>query len=565
MEQLTQLSDWLCVQPQHSIAVHQDRTVSSVELVQKIDGWMTALSPYSGIRWAVYHTDTCEFLAILLALWQLQRTACVPGDNCQGTVQRLNNHVDGFVGEFPGSGVSCVTEPVIRDINHEWLVLAPDFAALEIYTSGSTGEPKPITKTIAQLDKEVQVLESLWPSYPGSVVLATVSHQHIYGMMFRLFWPFCTQRAFEQRLCEYTEDVLQLGHLYPRFSLVSSPSHLSRMNTSLQWHEMHGRCLSVTSSAAPLNADDSLQVAGLLQTDVREIYGSSETGAIAWRRQSGGKDGLWRALPGLKLKPSAAQTLLVSSPYLEDDEPLELPDQVEFDNGGAFRLLGRIDRIVKVEGKRVSLSAIEQALIQSELIKNCKVLTIERKRVETAVVAELSENGVNELQSQGRRIVIGRLRSLLKQSFEAVILPRRWRFVENLPYNSQGKLTLNALQAMFEKEPVKWPDIKSQQEQDGQLSMHCFIPEELVYFDGHFEGNPILPGVVQVHWAEAFGRKLLGVRGRFVRLEVVKFQQVIFPQSTVDLVMSYTAEKGKLNFRYESDKGVHSSGRICFE
>jgi len=112
---------------------------------------------------------------------------------------------------------------------------------------------------------------------------------------------------------------------------------------------------------------------------------------------------------------------------------------------------------------------------------------------------------------------------------------------------------------------IKWPDILRIDQQALQLTIQCRIPGELAYFDGHFAESPVLPGIVQVHWAEAFGRKYLPLQGRFVRLEQVKFQQVITPEMIVDLQLSYDTEKQKLSFSFDSEHGGHSSGRICFE
>jgi hypothetical protein len=254
----------------------------------------------------------------------------------------------------------------------------------------------------------------------------------------------------------------------------------------------------------------------------------------------------------------------VISPYLGDIEYFNLPDRVVFDDDGQFQLVGRVDRIVKVEGKRVSLASIERLLLECPLIKNAKALTLERMRIETAVVIQLSEEGEQQLSHFGRKTLIKIFKDILREYFEAVVLPRRWRFVEQMPYNSQGKLPIDVLQAMFDKESVKWPKIVSENVFNGKAKIQCCIQDELIYFDGHFEGNPVLPGIVQIHWAEAFGRRLFALSGQFKHLEVIKFQKIIVPGYTVIITLEYDDTKNKLLFQYESEKGIHSSGRICF-
>lgn len=565
MAELTPLSRWLVDQPQQIVAVNKADSVLTKDLLSRVRGWIGVLHDRPSTRCAVYHSDAFEFLAILLALWQLKCTACIPGDNRPGTVQRLRGYVGSFVGEF-ADGIS-----VDNSVNgshtdkRQWFVLSPDFIALEIYTSGSTGEPKPITKSIAQLERELVALETLWPDRQDCVVLATVSHQHLYGMTFRLFWPFCAGQAFARRQCEYSEDIFHHAKYFAAFALISSPSHLTRINTTVNWQALRGRCHYLISSAAPLARQDSLNAGLLFNVAVTEIYGSSETGAVAWRvQQDSEDDALWQSLPDVHLTPDDEGTLCVRSPYQGDMDYFTLPDSVTFAQDGRFKLTGRVDRIVKVEGKRVSLASMEQLLQTSPTIIDTRVLTLQRKRIETAAVVQLSDKGKHVLDEIGRKSLVKQLKELLQENFEAVVLPRRWRFVEQMPYNSQGKLPMDALQAMFVNPPVKVPEIIDEQMIDGEAKIQCRIQRELIYFDGHFDGAPVVAGIVQVHWAEAFGRRLFAFSGRFKSLEVVKFQQVIVPELHVVITLKYDDASKKLLFKYASDKGVHSSGRICF-
>ncbi|MBU2967482.1 AMP-binding protein [Amphritea sp. 2_MG-2023] len=565
MSRLLSLADWLNTAPAGTIAYTANSSVSKSDLESRILHWINVLPAKRGQRWALYHQDSAEFLAMLLALWQLGCTACVPGDDRPATRERLRLQVQGFVADFLDDVVHSKQGSAADNDGARiaWQTLSKDFPALEIYTSGSTGEPKAIQKTVAQLDSELMALEALWPTDHEAVVISTATHQHFYGLIFRLLWPLARGQRFETEQWQYTEDLFSRGLRYPSFALVSTPSHLGRFNTAVAWAEVADRCCSVLSSAAPLKQKDSVQVAQLLQAPVREIYGSSETGAIAWRQQSNSGDEPWQALPGVQLSQTDNALLLVTADQLAGNA-FEMSDQVEFIAEGLFHLRGRVDRIVKVEGKRVSLTEVERIVQQSNLVEQAKALTLNRKRVEVALVIELTEAGEQLLSLSGKRKLQQQLKQHLQNFFEPVLLPRRWRFVQQMPYNAQGKLPMDNLQAMFISQEVKWPDLTSQVMTGNCAELVCQIPANLIYFDGHFAGNPILPGIVQVHWAEHYGRQLLSLVGRFDRLEVVKFQQVIFPESTINLTLEYQPEKGKLNFRFYSDKGVHSSGRICF-
>ncbi len=653
----TALSERLLIE-RKAIAFKGDQLLFAQDFMQRAADWLIIIDQHPGQRWAVYHSDSIEFLAIVLALWQRGKTACVPGDNQPGTIERLSQCVQQFAGDFQHKGAHSLppqarywqsksmlmandcqveaTDSLTQVQSREpWVCPDNEFPALEIYTSGSTGTPKAITKTLAQLELEIEYLGLQWPQLSqggaGALTLSTVSHQHFYGLIFRLLLPLTYQQLIDSQICEYPEDIFYRVQQYRElsFQLISSPSHLSRLPENLEWDKLAGRCLGITSAAAPLQRQDSLMVQQRLGAKVREIYGSSETGVIAWRAQQYAekRDALWQALPGIELRCDATGCLELRSPYADERDWFALPDRVELSDQG-FKLLGRTDRIVKIEGKRVSLTAIEALLQPMPWVAQCRALVLEKKRVEMAVVVELTPEGWQYHQQQGKKQLVKVLKSQLQGHFETVMLPRRWRFVEQLPYNAQGKITQQCLTALFDTPELtstdksngdqgvtdatlsiqqdghmsdshlnmshaarvlingqpatsdKWPvDIQISEDRrveygrqmdespshdENMIQLSCRIPVELIYFDGHFDGSPILPGIVQVHWAEAFGREYFPIQGQFVRLEQVKFQQVIKPDALITIELSYQVKNNKLSFSFNSEQGGHSSGRICF-
>ncbi len=564
MDGLTPISHWMLRQPRQRVAIGVDAELATADLVACVAAWMAELSGHSGKRFAVFHRDSFEFLAILLALWQLRCIACIASDNQPGIARQLQAQVDGFIGEFPAS-VNAIAKA--RDDSTgpvQWQALDPASVALEICTSGSSGTPKTICKTFGQLETEIIALQTQWPDATSLSVLATVSHQHFYGLVIALLWPFSAGRAFDARICPYPEDIIRRGVTQKQFVLVSSPSHLARLSPGLDWSVLSGRCEAAFSSAAPLRREDSMRASELLQAPVREIYGSTETGAVAWRCQQGSDDeAAWRGLPGARLETTEDSTLAAEAPWLDVNRMI-LPDRVEFDEHGSFHLLGRVDRIVKIEGKRISLTSLETLLQEHAWVSKVRTLMLERVRVEVAAVLQLTPNGWQQVLQTGRKSLIRELKTLLDGRIEVVAIPRRWRFVERLPYNPQGKLALRDLEAMFDKQSDHWPQILDHQIDDDKLILRCRIQPELEYFNGHMDGQPILPGIAQVHWAEVFGRQWLPVTGDFEGLEVIKFQRIILPDYQIRITLDYNVENGKLDFCYESNRGVHSRGRICF-
>jgi 3-hydroxymyristoyl/3-hydroxydecanoyl-(acyl carrier protein) dehydratase len=91
------------------------------------------------------------------------------------------------------------------------------------------------------------------------------------------------------------------------------------------------------------------------------------------------------------------------------------------------------------------------------------------------------------------------------------------------------------------------------------------VPADLEYFEGHFPGVPIVPGVVQVQWAILFARRYLQLSADFAGLEALKFHQVMGPETEATLTLNYSTATAKLHFSFDSSRGRHSSGRVLLQ
>ena len=95
-----------------------------------------------------------------------------------------------------------------------------------------------------------------------------------------------------------------------------------------------------------------------------------------------------------------------------------------------------------------------------------------------------------------------------------------------------------------------------------EAALDLKIPVDLAYFGGHFEGAPIVPGVVQIKWAISLARRYLAIGDGFTGMENVKFQHVMTPRSRVTLTLAYAAAARKLRFSFASAEVRYSSGRV---
>lgn len=500
---------------------------------------------------ALFLADARLFAIWLLACWQDGRCAILPGDATPATTQHLQQRGALLLGDFAGTTrCDCPQDGPLATLH----ACSDTLSAVEVFTSGSTGAPVCIAKALHQLDAEVQVLdEVLGTSLSRDLAFhTTVSHQHLYGLLFCILWPLARGQRALASLITYPEELLGLQD---DFALISSPAFLKRLPRELPW-PAPSRCQQVFSSGGPLPADAAATARDCLGAAVTEIYGSSETGGIARRNDPAAE---WTLQPGVEVRLEA-NCLAVRSPFLPDTNWFVTADRAHLTDNG-FVLAGRDDRIVKIEEKRISLTALEQSLQSHEWISEARSVPIEGTRTVLAAVVVLSSSGQSALANLGKFALGQALRAALAGEFERIALPRRWRFVTHLPVNAMGKTTDSALAGLFAESP-RLPNVVQQQATATGMVLQLDLIPELACFAGHFPNLPVLPGVAQLEWAVHFGSTLLGAPSEFQGMDAIKFQQIIHPGTQIELALDYVPAKQQLQFRYQSASGQHSSGRI---
>jgi acyl-coenzyme A synthetase/AMP-(fatty) acid ligase len=563
----------ICAAPQaayadsHVIAIDGAQKRTLAFLCARISAWEQVLARVDGELIALYQRDSLEFMAALAALWRLGKQALVPANNLPSNCTQLATFTFHFAGDFPIEGVITAPPPnITRSLEP---VTLPDahVNALILFTSGSTGDPDPVAKNFAQLEAELTALECQWGvQLAGATVTSSVSHHHIYGLLFRLLWPLCTGRPFVIHERNYWEELADDARRFQPLAIISSPAHLSRI-PPLDWPNQ-ARIAMVFCSGAPLATDAALTAKDQLGQVITEVFGSTETGGIGWREQDKGAD--WSCLPGVQIGLDNSDSLLqVRSRHLPDEGWYTSADRASLAVDGRFNLCGRADRIAKVGGKRISLSAIERALETQEGVLHARVILLPERGGRLGAIVVLDNEGNKRLVDQGKSGINQQLKGALEAAIDRVAIPRYWRYLGELPRNSQGKTTQAELAQLFANGNLpRLPEVIARQEQDGALLLSLFIPANLYYFDGHFPGRPVLPGVVQTHWAVHYGSENWGDLGNFSALEAVKFQQVVTANQTLQLRLEYQPDKGKLYFTYTSEAAAgpvaHASGRVVF-
>ena len=242
----------------------------------------------------------------------------------------------------------------------------------------------------------------------------------------------------------------------------------------------------------------------------------------------------------------------------------QLDDQISLQDDGRFILHGRLDRIVKIEEKRVSLTELEQRLMAIPWVAEAFTLMLTKHRDVVGAVIVLTEDGIQSLKTKGRKPLIKQLREALYQYFDAVVLPRKWLFLERMLLTAEGKIEQPVLKHLLDMDSRKFPYVLGVEKTGDSVELKLNVPEDLIYFPDHFSSYPILPGVVQIAWAEHFGKLFFAIDEPFLHMEVIKFVKVIQPGAELKLMLNWKASSGKLYFNFSSESGTHSSGRMVY-
>ncbi|MEA3412397.1 MAG: AMP-binding protein [Pseudomonadota bacterium] len=376
----------------------------------------------------------------LLASWLSDKTVVLPPNQLDGTLRNIRSRFDiafecdaDWSRQLPGNDASeahGTWEPVLPSGIH----------AIKLFTSGSTGISKVVTKSAANLLDEARAIaaEFDWPTGP---VVAGVPPQHLYGLTFSVLLPWVLGNALVDEMPRYPRDVLQALRHNGGKTLISVPAQYQAMledGTDL-------RGILCVSAAAPLPGNLARQWQQQNGTDILEIYGSTETGVIGHRRQMSAE--AWQVFPQVSVS-TEQDSLKVKSPFVSDEFTAGFltGDRVTSPKQGRFQLLGRSDTVVKIAGKRVSLTNIEDCIVSCPGVAEAAVIAVPAMGVvrDLAIWAAVVADGNQPLSPR-------QLQMDLRGKLEGIEIPRRILVVDRLPCTSTGKLPRGSVANLFEE------------------------------------------------------------------------------------------------------------------
>jgi acyl-coenzyme A synthetase/AMP-(fatty) acid ligase len=441
---------------------------------------------------------------------------------------------------------------------------------LSFFTSGSTGAPKRVAKTLAHLEQEVRSVDAILGSIVplGAWVRSTVTHQHVYGLIFRLCWPLATGRPFAGMASEYWETLL--GTFDRGVALVTSPAHLTRLE-GIPPVPVFRRPSLVLSAGAPLTEEAAELAAAVLSAPVTEIFGSTETGAIAWRKRDQAAS-MWQPLPGAEIKRTEDGRLCVRAANVPGGEHVSA-DLIDIATDGRFTFRGRIDSIVKIEGHRVSILGLEKQLRSLAWIADAAVVVLDAPVAQLAAAVVPTAAGAATLKEIGPYRFGRLLRRALAETQEPASLPRQWRFLDVLPTGTLGKRRLVDVVRLFARNnlpgalPIRptEPEVRAVRSLTEGIELDLFISPDIACLEGHFPQVPIVPGVAQIDWAVKLAQRHLNCPIESAQTFRVKFRRPTVPNTIVVLALRHDGPWNRLNFEYSLGSEVLSRGSIFMD
>lgn len=433
------VAEWL-TGADREVAWRGDQPLMLGAMRRQVQALSLRLAAQPGTHWALCFDDSYRFCVALLACWYAGKTPVMPGHSRAALLDEMQDQLDGVLCDMP----LAVSLPLLTWDEAEaqgQLPPLPASSALILFTSGSTGAPRQVVKSLTVMEQESRWLSALWgEQLQGCRVIASVSHQHLYGLSFRLFLPMTLRLPFSAQPLFYGEQLAQLPRDC-RYAFISSPAFLSRLDSTL---DAPG-CELIVSAGGTLRGPDAEQAWQRFGCPVSEIYGSTETGILAWR-QCDRADAPWRSFSGVRLEQVTPERWQVWSPLIAGDNGLALDDRLNMQPDGGFQLAGRHDRIVKIGDKRISLSEIERRLTDLPEIDDAVALVVTRHDrqaigVVLSLTSTLDEAALHQHRQQWKR--------QLQYWLEPLAMPRYWRIVATIPVTPQSKRAWPQIEELF--------------------------------------------------------------------------------------------------------------------
>lgn len=303
------------------------------------------------------------------------------------------------------------------------------------FTSGSSGFPIGAFKTKENLEREAQVLKSLLKEYKIKRVVATVPFIHIYGVLAGLLLPMHLDGVKLVIKDDFLPYELLEEASFDNTLVVTTPvfiKALSKLNTSSKLTSNLFIC-----STGPLHIDDVTVFENKFETNLLQLFGSTETGGIAYKFSKKIK---WTSLDNVHISIKDNKLNIISpfiSPFILNKKILRVEssftteDIVEIDED-EFTLIGRSNKIIKIAGKRISAVQIESIIETIPDVNKAIVELVYKKEM-------LRSEQIIIILEATSKVDVKIIKQAISKYYGTLTIPFSVKYVDKIDCSAMGK------------------------------------------------------------------------------------------------------------------------------
>ena len=415
-------------------------------------------------KWLLHSEDCWFFLLGFTALLQCKKEIILSSNVSPAYIAEIRN--DGSSGgvpfftdlvlkpeEIPGDVFYLPdilktesADTSIQEASEPVPVINADETSIIMYTSGSTGQPKAVKHRLRDIENDYFFKIAEWgEDYLKRKICTTVSHHHFYGLSSAILMPFELGVPFRRKRIDFPEELEKLtGAGYAIFTV---PAFLKRAVEVEDTSSFKLESPWILTSGGLLEYDLAKKTKEVLGFWPIEGFGSTETGGIAFRQSCNGSE--WMPFKSIKMSQAEDGCLVVHLPNSKDPAGIKIADVVELSGDGRFLLKGRIDSVVKIEEKRISLPEIENRIMQSGLADDVCVISMEGNRQYLAAAIVFNAKGKEQFNGLEKNDINKYWRQYLSQYLESIVIPKKWRYLSALPVDTVGKKKKEDIRQLF--------------------------------------------------------------------------------------------------------------------
>ena len=404
-------------------------------------------------KYILHVNDYYYFLCCFIALLQCKKEVALTANITEEFIKEMREDGDGFLTDAENQKDSFFVPQIIENApvpSEEEIRTTPQIIAdetkIHMFTSGSTGKPKDVLQRMTEFELDNEFVFSKWgDEFTKRKNAATVSQHHIYGFLFTITLPFAAGVPFRRTRIEFPAEFEKLDD--EKYMIIAVPAFLKRTVESEDRLPLKEPFIFTSGGVLlPEVAEKTDRIFGFWPV---EVYGSTETSGIAYRQSKNGLE--WTPFDNASITQDADGCLNIKSPYIKDPKGFQTADLVEILDDGRFILKGRKDSIVKIEEKRVSLTEVENRILLTKLVKDVCVVALSDRRQYLAAAIVFNEDGQKKFEGWKKFDINMYFHDFLLNYFENVVIPKKWRFLNELPMDLQGKKKKLEIQALFTK------------------------------------------------------------------------------------------------------------------